>query len=477
MKKIKIIFLLLSIALSPALFGATSVPYQVDVKDVSVRKSGNMVMVDFKIVPNAFPQNYRLTVVPMLFNDKSRSVTMPSTTLVGKKKNMSDKRAGMVPAQRYTLVGRNAKPIQYSVAIPFEDWMQTVSLSVYQFGETCCSQYQSDEKSIASSKELYYNPVPSFDMGKYDYKLSDIEKYALQGQPLPFGTVQRSLLEGTGKDASRVVFRSGSEVIDKNISGNSDVLGSLGEAFDQLLNNPEIRLTHIMIAGYASPEGPLDKNTRLASARAEAIKNYLQSRMDYPSDYLFELYNGRENWNGLRRLVEKSDMPDRDAIISIIDSYSINQEIRKTKLQQFKGGAPYRYMLETLYPQLRSGGYVQVCYETKGTVSVVTAVQGPDGKIRWANSNSSTNRNVAALNNAVDQIDKSDYDGALASLLPIKDDPRTWNNIGALYMMRGDYDKARDFLQRAADKSSQNAVKNLGELDHAERVIEQNTSK
>lgn len=469
MKKIKIISLFAALSLSLGVSGATSAPYQVEIKDVSVRKAADKVLVEFNIVPRDFPQNYRVTVVPILFNDKSHSVTLPSTTLVGKKKNMSDRRAEMVPAQRYTVVGRSAKPVIYSVAIPFETWMQTVSLSVYQFGETCCSQYQSDEKIIASGKELYYVPLVSFDLDKLDYKLTDVEKYAMQNQPIPPKAVRRSLL-GVGNDASKVVFKSGSEVIDGGLGGNNDVLAALGEAFDELLSDTTITLTHIMVAGYASPDGPLDKNMRLAGARATAIKNYLQARIGYPSDYLFELYNGGENWMGLRRMVEQSDMADKDNIINIIDSNS--GDARKTMLKQL--GASYRYMFENFYPQLRSGGYVQVCYESNGEVSVVTAVPDADGKIKWVDSNSSDNRNVAAINNAIDLINKGDYDGALATLLPIKDDPRAWNNIGACYMERGQWDKAADYLQRAAAAGDRTAAQNMGEIARMRQVEARN---
>lgn len=92
-------------------------------------------------------------------------------------------------------------------------------------------------------------------------------------------------------------------------------------------------------------------NTALAQKRAESFKNYLQHNLDMPQDdKLFELYNGREDWDGLRRLVAASDMEYRQEALDIIDSYTIEQEERKTKLKQLAGGKPYAYMAGEFLP-------------------------------------------------------------------------------------------------------------------------------
>ena len=448
--------------------------YTVSIKNTKVRKSGDQVLVDFQIDPGKFPQNYRITVVPIIYNDQYQAKTLSPITLVGKKKNMVDRRSDQVLGNRRILTPRNSPMLDYSASIPFEEWMQMVSVSVYQVGEGCNEQYEIPRQMIAEGKLLYYNVTPFFNTAKLDYELTELEKYDLENPFLhPMEDYNKRydiLLKDRDKGTSKVIFKVGSAVIDTDFAGNGDVLNAVGKAFDLIENDPNAILKHIMIAGYASPEGSLALNTRLGHERAEAVKVFLQARMKQPQDELFELYNGREDWDGLRELVEKSDMEDKAEILNIIDSYTIEQEVRKTRLKEFKGGAPYRYMLENFYPPLRSGGYVQVYYEIDRKASVSTAVVDDQGRTTWIDPDSPRNRAVTAINKAIDLMVAHKFDQALAMLAEFKDDPRTWNNIGVCYMMKGDYVEADSYFLKASHNGDADAVKNLEQTGWAQRV-------
>ena len=76
-----------------------------------------------------------------------------------------------------------------------------------------------------------------------------------------------------------------------------------------------------------------------------------------------ELYNGKVNWGGLRKLVAQSSMPYRDQVLNIIDNTPDYR--RQAELMRLGGGAPYRYMLNNLFPELRNATYIKVYYENK----------------------------------------------------------------------------------------------------------------
>lgn len=211
-------------------------------------------------------------------------------------------------------------------------------------------------------------------------------------------------------------------------------------------------------------------NTALAQRRAETVKTYIQSLMASPREELFEVHNGREDWDGLREKVENSNMPEKSEVLEIIDSYTMEQEVRKTKLKQLRGGAPYKYMLENFYPALRSAGYVQVYYEIDRTATIATAVTDELGRTTWVDPESPENVNITRINEAIKMMKTSDFEGALKQLLQAQDDPKAFNHIGVCYMMLKNYDDAEIWLQKALDNKDPFAQDNLDEIKMARRV-------
>ena len=91
--------------------------------------------------------------------------------------------------------------------------------------------------------------------------------------------------------------------------------------------------------------------------RAKALVNYLLPRFPFSKE-LYKVEYGGENWEGLRKMVARSDMAEKDGILHIIDhipveiNYRTNTS-RKKSLMLYKHGNPYRFMLREYYPHLR----------------------------------------------------------------------------------------------------------------------------
>lgn len=446
----------------------------VSISNTSIKKIGGEVAVSFDMEIDGFPQNYKVTLVPILYNNKNESRTLPPVTIVGRKKNIADRRGVEYQVERRIVRRNSPRNLEYSVTVPFEQWMQVTSIAVYRFGEGCLTQFEEPGEVIAEGKLLYYDVVPFFNASALDYELTELEEYDLENPFLhPMEDYNKRydiLLKDRGKGTSTVIFKVGSHMIDLDMQDNKDVLDAIGKAFDLIENDPNAILKQIMVAGYASPEGSLAFNTALAQRRAESVKKFLQSRMKNPNDNLFEVYNGREDWDGLRNMVEKSEMEEKEEIISIIDSYTMEQEMRKAKLKQLYGGAPYKYMLENFYPTLRCAGYVQVYYEIDRRATVATAITDSQGRTTWLDPDSPRNRAVTNINKAVSHMVDHNFDKALDVMLEFKDDPRAWNNIGVCYMMKGNYDEANKYFVRAAEQGDEFAPKNLEQTGWAKSV-------
>ena len=256
-----------------------------------------------------------------------------------------------------------------------------------------------------------------------------------------------------------------------DIPGNKELLGAVGKAFQLIHEDPNASLKRIMIAGYASPEGTLAGNTALAQRRAESFRDYLLKNLDMPRDEsLFELYNGREDWDGLRKMVAESDMEYRQEVLDIIDAYTIEQEERKTKLKQLADGKPYAYMLKNFYPALRNAGYLQVYYDIDRTASVATAVTDEHGRTTWIDPDSPENIGVTRINRAMRHMVEGDYETALKELEGQQENPAAFNYIGVCYMMKGDYDTAEKFLRKAEAAGDPYASVNLEHIGQAKRI-------
>jgi hypothetical protein len=325
---------------------------------------------------------------------------------------------------------------------------------------------------VAKGLLAYYQMVPHFQAKPLDYELSELEQYDIDNPFLhPMEDYENRydvLVKDRDNAAGKVLFEVGKSDIDLNRANNKEMLDLMTNAFRVIERDTSAILRKIVIAAYASPEGTLAFNTRLAQNRAMAVQQYFLNVMDRPDPNLFELINGREDWAGLRIAVEKSTMAEKAEILNIIDSYSMEQEIRKTRLKQLNGGAPYKYMLENFYPPLRNGGYLQIFYE----VNRKTAVSWTDSRGRevWIDPNLPRNRFVTAYNKSAGLLVDAKYQEVLDTLLPHKDDPRSWNYLGVAYMMKGDKASAASYFEKAKAQGDQEAAKNLEEISWSNKI-------
>lgn len=433
----------------------------VDVRDAVVRMDGGHVYVTFTVETSRFPKDYKLTLVPVLYDDNANALTLEPMTLAGRRKSITDRRSGFVSGDRREVTGRRVTEYRYAAAVKSREWMDRVSLTVYWFGEGCGRQAEESAVVLADGRLIRYQTVPSFEKRRIEpTTASPAEKFSLENpflRPLSgYADRFRLIDEGTEDASATVYFRVGSYELDPYYKDNSRMLASITEAYRAILNDPSVRLEKIFIAGFASPEGSLALNTELGQRRAEAVENYLMRELGVADPAKFEIYNGRENWEGLRRMVAASDMPERDKVLYIIDRHSTGEEIRKEKLKYFADGVPYSYMLTRFYPKLRSAGYVQIYYAKNETAA--------------ARRVENDTRDVELLNRASELMIGGDWNRALAVLEGAKDDPRSYNSIGVCLMMTGDYDRADSWFLRALEAGDPYAAGNLRQTQAAHRV-------
>lgn len=404
---------------------------QVGIANETVRKAKQNVVIGFDLTsgPRAVRSNHKLILLPYLFHGPDTLFLSP-IEIYGKAHYKRERQQQTLAGNRQWRLSLSANqvlkgtPISYSAQIPYEKWMRTASLGIETHTVGCGRSAGGTHKTLLAQTPVYTPPVP------YTAEVTpDPAKYTVIGADQCYSFDSSEL---------RVFFPVGRNRLDTASYGNGKTLDEIMTGIRQIIRSGNQRLDRIQITGSASPEGRLALNTQLGSARAKALRNYIRQKEPVLRDENFELINGREDWDGLRRMVAASDMEHRRDVLRLIDTPDLAD--RKARLQALAGGAPYAYMLRTFYPELRTACYIAVYYDRLGDPA------------------------ADQINAANRMIRQGQYREALEALRPHSDDSRTWNSIGVCHMMLEEEQTAITWFEKAAAAADSNALRNLEQL-------------
>lgn len=168
-------------------------------------------------------------------------------------------------------------------------------------------------------------------------------------------------------EAVKIYFRQGKSTLDRSYKGNGSNLAKLAELLKQYTNDNEKEQGRILIRVSASPEGAAGVNERLIDARARKITNWINKELGTSIGYEIVFFG--IDWSSLATLVQESqDVPAREELLKIITAHPATYETdtRQSQIEALQGGAPYRWLLDNLYPELRYASVgTEVVYDLK----------------------------------------------------------------------------------------------------------------
>lgn len=161
-------------------------------------------------------------------------------------------------------------------------------------------------------------------------------------------------VRGQWADSAFVSFRQSSTVLDRNFDRNGEHIDSLVQS---LRKNTGHRPGRFSIVGGASPEGSVAFNKYLSEHRAAAIKAAVGNLPGVADSAVVVNAIGRD-WSGLRQAVlADPDVPYRTEVLAMIDSIIAGTDRSGqddvTRLKRLRGGVPYIYLYNTIFPSLR----------------------------------------------------------------------------------------------------------------------------
>ena len=211
-----------------------------------------------------------------------------------------------------------------------------------------------------------------------------------------------------------------------------------------------LNIKNVEVAAYASPEGGVKFNDKLASKRQNTSEKYVKQTLKKTkvSTDIDARYTAQD-WDGFQKLVAASNLQDKDVILRVLSMYQDPQE-REQQIRNMSAG--FRELAEGILPELRRSRLI-INYETIGR---------SDDQIKEQYTADPTKLSADELLYAAALEDNADKKEAIykktAEIYP--NDNRAFNNVAALEFAKGNNDAAKEYLAKAVNAKSDAAEAN-----------------
>ncbi len=239
----------------------------------------------------------------------------------------------------------------------------------------------------------------------------------------------------------------------------TDAMAELRKEILATRGDSTLQLEELNIKSYASPDGTMEFNTRLAQDRENTTKSYLEGQLKKDKITEFGELTAQftpEDWEGFQQLVAKSNIQDKALILSVLSTVK-DPEQREREIRNLSN--VFEELAEQILPQLR---YSRIT----ASVNVIGKSDEEIARLAATDPKALSVEEILYAATLTDDNAKrmQIYDQAVR-LYP--NDYRTWNDLGMTQYIARDYDAAKASFDRAAQlagKGSEPAM-NLGLIE------------
>lgn len=252
---------------------------------------------------------------------------------------------------------------------------------------------------------------------------------------------------------------------------NSTSMKDFVKMLKQINDEKETKaLKNIEVSAYASPDGALDLNTRLAEKRQDNSEKYLQKQLksNKMTAEVDTKYTA-EDWDGFQELVSQSNIQDKEVILRVLSMYKDPEE-REKQIRNMS--AVFKELADQILPELRRAR-LTINYEIIGRSDEQIVAQYKSDA-----SQLSVEEMLYGANLMTNAADKEAWYQKTTQLYA--NDYRAYNNLGMLAYQKGDLTAAENYFNKAkslkADASEANAnlaliAMNKGDIKSAETYM------
>ncbi len=396
---------------------------QVTIQNLSVSRSDDKLFISMDIDVSALEvkSNREVIFTPALASD-DHTLSLPAVMIAGRNRYYHHLRNNKLRPTTTELYRRSdVSVVEYRTVVPYEKWMNTARLVT--LNEICgCS-----DETLAGENE----PLLALQLEPKVF-VPDFVYIRPKAEP------KINVLEGS----AFIDFPVNRTEIHENYRRNPVELQKILNTIDAVRNDADTRIIALSIKGYASPESPYSNNERLAKGRTQTLKEYVQRQYNFPESIISTDYEP-EDWAGLERAVENSDLQNRDAILALIRS-NMEPDAKEWKIKKTYP-ADYSWLLKNIYPGLRHSDYA-VKYE----VRAYTDVEEIKRLIKTQPQKLSLNEMYLAAQEM--ETGSEEYNETFDIAVRMFPDDEVANlNAANIAMSRGGLKSAERYLQKAGD--------------------------
>lgn len=306
--------------------------------NLKIERNGEYIVVDMNmgLSPLDVESNRAVLLTPR-FVCATDTLELPSVGVYGRRRYYYYVRNGesMLSGKKEMTFKAHSRPedVAYHAIIPYYKWMNGSALELYRSDYGCCSTL------LAECIEP---------LGGYA-EIEPLSPQLLYVYPQAETVKSRSL-----SGSAFIDFPVDKTVIYPEYRRNTSELGKIQASIDSVRNDRDITITSVWLKGYASPESPYSHNRDLAIGRTAALKSYINQLYHFRDSVITTAYEP-EDWGGLRRYVEKTNLAHRTEILAMIDS-DMEPDAKEAKIKRTYP-EEYRFLLQNCYPALRHTDY------------------------------------------------------------------------------------------------------------------------
>lgn len=231
-----------------------------------------------------------------------------------------------------------------------------------------------------------------------------------------------------------------------------------------------LNLSNVEVQAYASPEGGFKFNDKLAGKRQNVSEKYVKDQLKKAKmNANIDAHYTAQDWDGFQRLVQASNLQDKDVILRVLSMYKDPEE-REQQIRNMS--AAFRELADGILPELRRSRLI-INYETIG--------RSDDQIQEQYNADAAKLSADELLYFASLQDTQADQEKVYKKTAELYDkDYRAYNNLATIALSKGDKAAAASYLAKAlaldANSAESNANKGLmslaaGNMAEAEAAI------
>ena len=444
----------------------------VSIKSFNINREGKYLTVKMNLDLNKLDvdANRAVLLTPRLVNGTD-SLDLPAVGIYGRRRYYYYVRNGIgsISGENETVYRASGKPnsVAYNNLAEYEKWMDGATLKFHRSDWGCCHEIVAEYEGILGRHREAFFPELIFVQPKAEIMKS------------------RSL-----SGSAYIDFPVDQTVIYPDYRRNTTELGKIQATIDSVRNDKDVTITSVWLKGFASPESPYKHNTELAIGRTAALKKHI-GQLYHFADSIIQTDYEPEDWAGLRRYVEQSNINYRAEILTLIDN-DMEPDAKEAKIKRTYPDE-YRFMLQNFYPALRHTDY-RIDYNIRkfNKVEEIKRIMAEQpqklslnefylvaGKYEPGTDEFTDvfetavrmfpNDEIANLNAANAAIRRDDFATARRYLDKAGDSAEAVYARGALAIREKDYDTACRYLGKAKEMGLEKAALTLEELDERQK--------